>query len=78
MSISCTDCSRCGRCYNKDSTCARCGSPIFLLDDNCVSCGEPITDEMREAARAIYMRQKKEERRMLFEMIKANREKNKT
>jgi hypothetical protein len=33
---------------------------------------------MREAARAIYMRQKKEERRMLFEMIKANREKNKT
>ena len=49
MTFACTDCSRCGKCYDKHGTCAACGGAINLLDDACPACGEPITDDMRPA-----------------------------
>ena len=47
MTFACTDCSRCGKCYDKHGVCAACGGAINLLDDACPACGEPITDAMR-------------------------------
>lgn len=75
MSISCVDCSSCGKCYPKDSTCSQCGGVISLLDDRCPECKEPITDAMREAARQAYMQKKRDERDALFPGLKKNREK---
>ena len=46
MTFACTDCSRCGKCYDKHSTCPQCAGPINLLEDACPNCGEPITDAM--------------------------------
>lgn len=61
MTFSCTDCSRCGKCYDKKSKCASCGGDINLLDDLCPSCKEPITDEMRSHAKRAYMEKKRTE-----------------
>jgi predicted amidophosphoribosyltransferase len=61
MTFACTDCSRCGKCYDKNSVCSNCGNAINLLDDCCPVCGEPITDEMRDKARQVYKDQKKVE-----------------
>ena len=62
MTFACTDCSRCGKCHDKHSICARCGADINLLDDECPQCGEPITEEMRNAAKQKYIAEKKEEK----------------
>ena len=67
MTISCTDCRTCGDCYPKIQDCAKCGKQIVLDQmDECPNCGEPITDEMRLAARRAFMQHKKEEFEMLF------------
>lgn len=73
MTYACTDCSKCGKCYDKDSTCAACGGAIYLLDEACPTCGEPITDGMRQIARRAYMARKKKERQELFAFIRNNR-----
>ena len=30
MTFACTDCSRCGKCYDKHGTCAACGGSLEL------------------------------------------------
>ena len=62
MTFACTDCSQCGKCYEKHSTCGRCGTDINLLDMACQQCGEPITDEMRNEAKRKYIEEKKREK----------------
>lgn len=59
MTIACTDCSRCGKCYDKHAICKQCGGDIDLLEDACPTCGEPITDAMREAAKQAYIDKRK-------------------
>lgn len=66
MTFACTDCSRCGKCYDKHSTCAACGSAINLLDDACPQCGEPITDDMRMRAKQAYLDKKKVEHQQIL------------
>ncbi len=73
MTYACTDCSKCGKCYNKISECASCGEEINLLDECCARCGEPITEDMRQCAKKAFMEQKKKEREALFAAIKAHR-----
>lgn len=75
MSISCVNCSSCGKCYEKETDCATCGATIILLEKACPACGEPITEDMRDQARHAYMTRKQEEREKLFPGMKANREK---
>ena len=77
MTFACTDCSRCGKCYDKHGVCAACGGAINLLDDACPACGEPITDAMRERAKQAYLEQKKAEHARILELeaaAKARRE----
>ena len=62
MTFSCVDCTTCGKCYEKQSTCEQCGGEIHLLDEACTSCGEPITEEMREQAKKKYIDRRREER----------------
>ena len=71
MTFACTDCSRCGKCYEKNSTCAACGGGIYLLDDACPACGEPITEDMRMAAKRAYMDKKKIEHDMIVQLAQA-------
>ncbi len=75
MTYACTDCSSCGKCYDKQSVCGACGGAISLLDDACPACGEPITDEMRERARRAYMERRKKDREAVFELAAAARKK---
>lgn len=75
MTFACTDCSRCGKCYEKNSTCAACGGDIYLLDNACPSCGEPITDEMRAAAKNAYMDRKRVEHEKIVELALAAKKK---
>ncbi|WP_172136116.1 hypothetical protein [Adlercreutzia sp. ZJ473] len=81
MTFSCTDCSRCGKCYDKRSTCAACGGDINLLDDACPNCGEPITDVMRSRAKQAYLAKKKVEHEQIIALAaaaKKRREANQT
>ena len=71
MTFACTDCSTCGKCYEKNSTCAACGGAIYLLDDACPTCGEPITDEMRQTARKAYMDRKAQDKKKIIELAQA-------
>ena len=57
MTFACTDCSRCGKCYDKHGVCA--------------ACGEPITDAMRERAKQAYLEQKKAEHARILELAAA-------
>ncbi len=75
MTFACTDCSSCGKCYPKNSTCKACGGEIYLLDDACPTCGEPITDAMRQAAQDAYKAKRKKDRDMVFELAAAARKK---
>lgn len=75
MTFACTDCSRCGKCYDKQGVCARCANPINLLDDACGNCGEPITDEMRERAKRAYIEKKKAEHQRVVELALAAKRK---
>lgn len=59
MTFACTDCSRCGKCYDKHAACPACGGSINLLEDACPACGEPITDDMRARAKQAYLDKKK-------------------
>lgn len=68
MTFACTDCSSCGKCYEKNSTCDECGGAIYLLDDACPTCGEPITDEMRDAARQAYMDRRRAEKQDILRL----------
>ena len=54
MTFACTDCSRCGKCYDKHSTCP--------------NCGEPITDAMRDAAKQKYLAKKRIEHQKIVEL----------
>lgn len=71
MTFACTDCSRCGKCYDKHALCTACGGDIYLLDDACPACGEPITQAMRDAARQAYMDRKKIEHDQILELAAA-------
>ena len=64
--LSCGLCHQCGKCYPRASVCASCGASIDLDDAACARCGEPITDAMREAARAAFMERKRVEAEKLF------------
>ena len=75
MTFACTDCSRCGKCYDKHSTCAVCGGDINLLEDACPACGEPITDEMRSRAKQAYLTKKKAEHEKSLELAAAAKRK---
>ena len=75
MTFSCTDCSRCGKCYDKHGHCARCGGDINLLDEACSACGEPITDDMRETARQAYMNEKRIEHEKIIALAQAAKRK---
>lgn len=68
MTFACTDCSRCGKCYDKHSTCQQCAGPINLLEDACPNCGEPITDAMRDAAKQKYLAKKRIEHQKIVEL----------
>lgn len=77
MTFACTDCSRCGKCYDKHAVCSDCGSDINLLDDACLNCGKPITEALRAQAKQIYIDKKKAEHDsilMLAAAAKARRE----
>lgn len=74
MTFSCTDCSRCGKCYDKNSTCPSCGGAINLLDDFCHACLEPITEEMRDRAKQAYLDEKKVERDRIIALASAAKE----
>ena len=69
--IACTDCSRCGKCYDKHGVCAACGGAVNLLDDACPACGEPITDAMRDRAKQAYLDKKKAEHARILELAAA-------
>ena len=73
MTYACTDCSKCGKCYNKVSTCSSCGHEINLLEDACPQCGESITEAMRHVAKKRFMAEKKKEREALFAAIRERR-----
>lgn len=75
MTYACTDCSSCGKCYDKHSTCAACGGAINLLDDSCPACGEPITEAMRDEARRAYKDKRRADRDWVFQLAAAAREK---
>lgn len=77
MTIACTDCSRCGKCYDKHSNCKACGADINLLDDACPSCGEPITDAMRETARQAYIAKRKNDHDQVIALAAAAKAKRK-
>lgn len=62
MTISCSDCSSCGKCYPKEQKCPSCGADIFILDNACKACGAPITDEMRDIAKKEFMAMRAKER----------------
>lgn len=67
MTTACADCSKCGKCYYKIRPCVVCGHMLnHATDMECPECHTPITEEMREAARAEYRQQKKEEFEWLF------------
>ena len=70
MTFACTDCSRCGKCYEKHTFCPNCGNAIFLLDDKCPVCAEPITDAMRNKAKKAYMERKRKEKEKVLELVK--------
>ena len=77
MTFACTDCSRCGKCYDKHAVCAGCGNDINLLDDACANCGTSITDSMRARAKQAYIDKKKAEHNnilMLAAAAKARRQ----
>ena len=48
-----------------------------MLDDSCPTCGEPITEEMREAARQKYMAKRKRDRDQVFELAQAAKQRRK-
>ena len=73
MTFACTDCTRCGKCYDKNSICPACGNPIYLLDDACPACGEPITDEMRNVAKQAYIDKKRAEKEKILALAEAAR-----
>lgn len=75
MTVACSDCANCGKCYPKEQKCPQCGGDIYMLDDACPTCGAPITDEMREEKRREFMAKKKIERDHVFELAQAARKK---
>lgn len=77
MTFACTDCSTCGKCYEKQATCKACGKEISLLDESCTFCEEPITDKMRERARSAYMDAKKQEHNQILELAAQAKKKRK-
>ena len=68
MTFACTDCSTCGKCYDKNSVCPQGGEAILLTDDACSACGAPITDDMREVAIQAYKDMKKKEHDQSLEL----------
>ena len=73
MTYACTDCSKCGKCYNKISRCSSCGEEINLLEQACPNCGEPITEQERQEAKKLFMLKKKQEREALFAAIRSRK-----
>ncbi|MDR1712987.1 MAG: hypothetical protein LBR39_02375 [Coriobacteriales bacterium] len=75
MSIACTDCFRCGKCYPKDASCPTCQGPInYERDEACPACGNPITDTMKQTARQLFMEMKRQEREQMFPAFKKKRD----
>lgn len=75
MTFACTDCSRCGKCYENNSICAVCGGDIYLLDSACPTCGEPITDKMRAEAKREYIDRKRVEHEQIVQLAIAAKKK---
>ncbi len=71
MTFACTDCSTCGKCYDKHAYCRACGSKINLLDEACPQCLEPITEEMREKAKKVYLDKKRAEHQQILALAAA-------
>lgn len=67
MTVSCADCSKCGKCYPKVRPCPTCGAMVhFGEDPACPVCKSPITQQMIDEAMAEYREMKRREFEQLF------------